>query len=100
AAPTRGPRGGGIAVTPARPMARPARHTGKLRSARRAALPVLRRGRRRVVRFLLLLARIASPEVGEWIALPEQTGKLGQRIAGACLLARPWRLGRAAIWIT
>jgi hypothetical protein len=51
------------------------------------------------VRFSLPLARIASPEIGEWIALPEQTGKLGQRIAGTCLLARPRRLGRATIWI-
>jgi hypothetical protein len=51
------------------------------------------------VRFFLPLARIASPEIGEWIALPEQTGKLGQRIAGTCLLARPRRLGRATIWI-
>jgi hypothetical protein len=51
------------------------------------------------VRFSLPLARIASPEIGEWIALPEQTGKLGQRIAGTCLLARPRRLSRATIWI-
>jgi hypothetical protein len=51
------------------------------------------------VRFSLPLARIASPEIGEWIALPEQTGKLGQRIARTCLLAGPRRLGRATIWI-
>src|SRR5262249_51207977 len=62
---------------------------GKLRFAHRGALPVLRRRRRRVMRVLLPLARIASPEIGEWIALPEQTGKLGQRIAGTCLLAQP-----------
>src|SRR5262249_2009969 len=73
---------------------------GELRFTRRSALPVVRRGRRRIVRLLLPLARITSPEVGEWIALPEQTGKLGQRIAGTCLLAGPRRLGRATIWIT
>src|SRR5262249_5169334 len=73
---------------------------GELRFARRSALPVVRRGRRRIMRLLLPLARITSPEVGEWIALPEQTGKLGQRIAGACLLAGPRRLGRATMWIT
>jgi hypothetical protein len=72
---------------------------GKLRFTRRGGLPVLRRGRRRVVCFVLPLARMTSAEVGEWIALPEQTGKFGQRIAGTCLLARPRRLGRATIWI-
>src|SRR5262249_21356576 len=71
---------------------------GELRFTRRSALPVVRRGRRRIMRLLLPLARITSPEVGEWIALPEQTGKLGQRIAGTCLLAGPPRLGPAAVW--
>ena len=105
-APTRRLRGRGMSVIPARriarPLARAARRIagGKLRVAHRGALPVLRRGRRRVVRVLLPLARIASPEIGERIALPEQAGKLGQRIAGTCLLTRPRRLGRATIWIT
>ena len=71
---------------------------GKLRLRRRGAL--VRRGRRRVVRLLLPLKRMTSAEVGEWIALPAQTGKLGEGIAGACLLARPRRLGRATVWIT
>src|SRR5262249_5840249 len=73
---------------------------GELRLTRRSALPVLRRGRRRIMRLLLPLARITSAEVGEWIALPEQTGKLGQRIAGTCLLAGPRPLGPATTWIT
>ena len=112
-APIRGLRGRGLGVIAARRIARPVARRiarllgraarriagGKLRFAHRGALPVLRRGRRRVMRVLLPLARIASPEIGEWIALPEQTGKLGQRIAGTCLLARPRRLSRATIWI-
>ena len=91
----------GVARRMARPLAPAALRIagGKLRLTRRDTLPVVRRGRRRVVRLLLPLARMTSAEVGEWIALPEQTGKLGERIASACLLARPRRLGRATIWI-
>src|SRR5262249_25837369 len=92
----------GVARRMTRPLAPAALRVdgGKLRLMRRGALPVVRRGRWRVVRLLLPLARMTSPEVSEWIALPEQTCKLGQRIAGACLLARPRRLGCATIWIT
>jgi hypothetical protein len=43
---------------------------------------------------------MTSAEVGEWIALPEQMGKLGARIASACVFAQPRRLGRATVWIT
>src|SRR5260370_199741 len=76
-APTRGLRGRRLGVIPARPMGRAARHVagGKVRFAHRGGLPVLRRCRRRVVRFSLPLPRIASPEIGEGIALPEQTAK-------------------------
>ena len=86
----------------ARPLAPAALRiaSGKLRLTHRGALPVARRGRRGVVRLLLALARMNSAGVGEWIALPEQTGKLGERIAAAYLLARPRRLGRATVWIT
>jgi hypothetical protein len=45
------------------------------------------------------LTLVAAPELGEWIALPDQPGKLGERIAGARWFARPRRLGRSPIWI-
>src|SRR5262249_3229923 len=60
-------------------------------------LPVARRGRGSVVR--LSRRPIAAPQFGKRIALPQQTGKLGQRIASVCLLVRRCRLGRAPIGI-
>src|SRR3979409_1597645 len=40
------------------------------------------------------LTRIASPELGKWITLPDQTGQLGEWISAPRLLARPRRLRR------
>jgi len=45
-------------------------------------------------RWPLPLTRVASPELGKRIALPDQSGKLGKRISAPCLLARPRRLCR------
>jgi hypothetical protein len=45
------------------------------------------------------LTLVAAPELGEWIALPDQPGKLGERIAGARWFARLRRLSRSPIWI-
>ncbi len=79
-------------------IVRPACIAGsKLRLTRRCTLPIGRCRRRGVVR--LPRAPVGLPEFGKRIALPEQTRKLGQRIANACLLARLCRLGGAAIGI-
>src|SRR5262249_58700421 len=95
-APALGRRGRRMRVIPARGVARlvldPAVRRiagGKLRVARRGALPVVRRGRRRVVRLLPPLARMTSPAVREWLPLSEQAGPLRPRVAGAYLLAPP-----------
>jgi hypothetical protein len=63
---------------------------------------LLGRSRRRCLRLGLRLSRRparAAPEFGEWIALPDQTGELGERIAGACLLVGLRRFRRAPLWI-
>src|SRR4029453_5954142 len=45
------------------------------------------------------LTLVAAPQLGEWIALPDQPGKLGEGIAGARGFVRPRRLGRSPMWI-
>src|SRR3979411_283706 len=54
----------------------------------RAVLAVRRMLRLRSRRRRPSLTLVAAPELGEWIALPDQPGKLGERIAGARWVAR------------
>src|ERR1700716_3299817 len=65
----------------------------------RSVLAVRPRLRLRSKRRRPSLTLVAAPELGEWIALPDQPGKLGERIAGARWFARPQRLGRSPIWV-
>src|SRR3982074_1743610 len=60
----------------------------------RSLLPVVPRSGRHIWRRPGPLTRIASPELGKWITLPDQTGQLGEWISAPRLLARPRRLRR------
>jgi len=59
---------------------------------RRNLLPVVRRSRWHIRRWPAPLTRVASPELGKRITLPDQTGQFGEWISASGLLARPRRL--------